>query len=683
MKCPKCVSADLETKLGPKGSAVDLCPSCEGVWLDNGEVYLYAKDPQGVFGMLKEAYAKGAPSPRVCPRDQSRLVQVRPGGSSLVIDACPVCGGDWFDKGEIQQLNALLSKKVDAKDARPAPMPEVPKLEKRLPPSEGMTGPLLPPLPNLAIRSGGVLFGLYGILVAFFAGLSLFLKMDIGWAFLAAGLGLVLNFLLGPTLMDWSLGWMHRFRWVSPQELPGDLKPFLERLCLDERIPIPRCGIIEDGSPNAFTYGHYPGNARLVLTRGLIDLLDEEELKAVVAHEVGHITHWDMAVMTLAALVPAILYVLYKACMKASRGRSSGRKGGNPLPLIGLAALLLYFITEYVVLFLSRTREYYADRFAGAALRAPGRLASALVKIAYGLAGRREEKREEEQTLGLSAVRSFGVFDPVGARGLVASSLVGTQGQLSKQNITAAMQWDLWNPWAGFFELSSTHPLPAKRIEALGRQAESMGKEPFVRFDLKQPESYWDEFLVDILVLYLPWTLALAGALAWALVPGALPLKAWYWNVLAFWGVGYLFRAHLSYPRSDVLPASAASLLKQVKVSGVRGIRVKLSGKIIGRGIPGYLLSEDLVLQDKTGFLTLDYRQPMAFLQWIFALSAAGRLVGQEVEAEGWYRRAPVPYLELRSLRGGGQQFNCYTLPAKFAFGGLLVAAAVFLGLGW
>ena len=222
MKCPKCVSAELETKMGPQGSAVDLCPSCQGVWLDNGEVYLYAKDPQGVFQALKEAYAQGAPSPRTCPRDGSRLQQVRPGGSSLVIDACPSCGGDWFDKGEIQQLNVLLSKKVDAKCSRPAPsLPDVPKLEKRPAPSEGMRGPLLPALPNLAFRSGGVLISLYAILVAFFAALSLFFKVDIGYAFLAAGLGIVLNFLLGPTLMDWSLGWMHRFRWITHQELPG------------------------------------------------------------------------------------------------------------------------------------------------------------------------------------------------------------------------------------------------------------------------------------------------------------------------------------------------------------------------------------------------------------------------------------------------------------------------------
>ncbi|NIO19186.1 MAG: M48 family metalloprotease, partial [Candidatus Aenigmarchaeota archaeon] len=74
----------------------------------------------------------------------------------------------------------------------------------------------------------------------------------------------------------------------------------------------PRMGVIYDGAPNAFTYGHTPNNARVVLTRGLMDLLNEDEVKGVVAHEIGHAKHWDMLIMTAAQLVPLILYYIYR-----------------------------------------------------------------------------------------------------------------------------------------------------------------------------------------------------------------------------------------------------------------------------------------------------------------------------------------------------------------------------------
>ena len=76
----------------------------------------------------------------------------------------------------------------------------------------------------------------------------------------------------------------------------------------------PRIGYIDDGAPNAFTYGHTKNDARIVLTRGIFELLTEEEVKAVVAHELGHAVHYDMLFMTVAQLVPLFLYGVYEIC---------------------------------------------------------------------------------------------------------------------------------------------------------------------------------------------------------------------------------------------------------------------------------------------------------------------------------------------------------------------------------
>src|SRR5581483_9743454 len=82
------------------------------------------------------------------------------------------------------------------------------------------------------------------------------------------------------------------------------------------------------------------------------------------------------------------------------------------------------------------------------------------------------------------------------------------------EQIKGAMQWDLWNPWATYYEINSTHPLTAKRLLALSDQAAALGQTPAVVFDRAKPESYWDEFLVDVAVLWAPGLALVGGAVA-------------------------------------------------------------------------------------------------------------------------------------------------------------------------
>jgi Zn-dependent protease with chaperone function len=670
MRCPNCAGRRLEERLGPQGVIVDQCPACGGVWLDKGEIYYFVRDPHKLRDEIAQAYKDTAPGRRSCPRCQLDMTQARFPAPGPVVDVCAKCGGNWFDGGEIPEVQSLLDRKLLSEAAPQPPAAARP----------AVVG--LAALPSLSLRSGAVLLSLYGVLAAFSAAVVFYLKLPLDFVFIGSALALLASFILGPWFTDLSLGWFHSFRWVEPADLPEGLRRFIDRTCKEKGIPFPRCGIIDDGNPNAFTYGHYPGNARVVFTRGLIEALEPEELAAVAAHELGHIVHWDMLVMTAAALVPMILYGIYRACLRRRRSSSGSSKGRGGIVFIGLAAYVLYHITEYVALFLSRVREFYADRFAGEVTRQPGRLASALVKIAYGLAGSRREAKEEEAATRQS-LRPLGIFDPVGALGLVASSLTGGSAP-SKENILGAMQWDLWNPWAGYYELGSTHPLPARRLEALGRQAAAYGQEPFVLFDQRQPESYWDEFFVDLFYLWLPWLLAAAAAVSnyFSGVQGCLGWLGTVAGGAAGWAVGNLLRLWFKYGGGFCPDMTVSALLKKVKVSAVRGVPAGLRGKVIGRGAPGFILSEDLVLQDETGFILLDYRQPLALFQWIFAIRRVPELIGQEISVKGWYRRAPVPYLELRSLSGGGRESTCYSLEAQYVSTVLVLAASVLFLLG-
>lgn len=106
-------------------------------------------------------------------------------------------------------------------------------------------------------------------------------------------------------------------------ELPARNRQFVEKLCLERGLKIPRIGIIHSGTPNAFSFGRVPRDARVVVTSGLLSILTPEEANAVLAHEIGHIEHWDFAVMTIAALAPMMLYQFYVVTEKISNFRAS------------------------------------------------------------------------------------------------------------------------------------------------------------------------------------------------------------------------------------------------------------------------------------------------------------------------------------------------------------------------
>ena len=679
LNCPRCDGAALRPAMTKQGVEVDTCPSCGGVWLDKGEVFHFTRKPKALAAMLHGAARKGRVGRVPSPKTGRPMLKLLLFGGRLAVDACRDTGGLWLDKGELEDIAARddielsLGLGHEAGTGRDeGDTPAVGRL--------AAIAAAAPPLPNLAVRSGGVLLLLYGLLGALlialveFAGLSPEAAVWIGVGVVA------FQFLLGPFLMDLSLRWFYQCEFVDPGSLPGHLQEFVQGLAERRGIRFPRFGIINDGAPNAFTYGHTPNNARVVLTRGLFELLDEAEVEAVVAHEIGHAVHWDMLVMTMAYLVPLVSYYVYRTLVRV-RVRGRDKSAGARLA-IALTSYLVYVISQYLVLWLSRTREYWADRFSGEATGEPNALARALVKIGYGLAGRKREegaKHHDESAArqpSLEAVGALGIFDSGSARSLaIASARGGVAPALDLDQLKGAMRWDLWNPWAKFYELNSTHPLIAHRLDHLGRQAAGMGQEPYVVFDLQRPECYWDEFLVDLFVMFLPALLA-GGVLAAAAATGEAKLLPFALSAL---GVGMLLKTLFAYRGGSYPETSIAGLLKNVKVSAVRGIPCAVRGTVIGRGVPGLIWSEDFVIQDDTGILFLDYRQPFRIFELLFGLLRRRDLSGRDVAAVGWYRRAPVPYIELKAIGTHDSTHRCYVYYYKFFVAALLIAAGIWL----
>ena len=176
------------------------------------------------------------------------------------------------------------------------------------------------PLPNLALRSLLTLGVLYGFLT-----LLLIIAVELGFisslgALIFGLISAALQYLIAPWILDLTLRFLYRCRWVANEELPEHLRLFVERVCANDGVRFPYFCVIDDGAPQAFTYGHSPRNARIVISRGTMTLLAPDELEAVVAHELGHVCHWDMVVMTIAQVVPLVSFSIYRAAMRMSDG---------------------------------------------------------------------------------------------------------------------------------------------------------------------------------------------------------------------------------------------------------------------------------------------------------------------------------------------------------------------------
>ena len=314
---------------------------------------------------------------------------------------------------------------------------------------------------KLLLMMNVTLLLLFGFLFALLAAFGYYFEIS-GYVIVAAAVFLVfLQWLISPKIIWWTTN----MRLLQRSEYPW-LWEAVGKICRKNKAPMPKLALARIGAPNAFVFGRTPGSATLVVTQGLLKNLTKDEVRAVVAHEVGHIKHNDMVVMTVVSVIPIIAYFIARYVIYAPS--KDEKKSGMAL-VVGLVAFLVYFITNLLVLALSRLREYYADRFSGANTK-PSLLASALAKITYGLSIS-SEKMEN------SAVRSFFIADPLSAAKEISQfSSEYSDFDLTDSELKKAMEWEKKNPLRRFAEFWQTHPLTYKRIAALKQLERDMAK---------------------------------------------------------------------------------------------------------------------------------------------------------------------------------------------------------------
>jgi len=303
---------------------------------------------------------------------------------------------------------------------------------------------------------------LFGILYGVISGIGTWMGAGSAVSYIIlAVIFLGIQYLVSPAIVGWTM----RIKWVSEQEAP-ELHRMVAELAERANLPKPKVGISQLSIPNAFAFGRTQKDGRVCVTQGILRLLNKEELRAVLGHELAHIKHRDMAVITLISVIPLIMYWIAFSMMWG--GALGGRRqGGGYAALIGLGAFILYFITNLLVLYGSRIREYYADLGSVRMGNMPHHLATALYKLVYGNA----RMRTSPEMRRVEGVKAFFVNDPSRAwyevRELSQVDL-DMSGTIDYDELLALRQKKVRLDTAQkLMELFTTHPNMLKRIKHL------------------------------------------------------------------------------------------------------------------------------------------------------------------------------------------------------------------------
>ncbi len=302
-------------------------------------------------------------------------------------------------------------------------------------------------------------------------------------AFVLALFFMLIQFLISPYIVRATT----HLRYLQPGENPW-LEGAVARLAKAAGVKQPRIAIAPDQTPNAFVFGNSTNNMTLAVNEGLLGQLNENEVEGVIGHELGHVRHKDSIVMTFLSAIPLIAYVIVQIAFRGGiyMGGSGGggrndRRGNGALLIIaaGVIALIVYFVSQLLVLRLSRLREQFADAFSAYLTGAPRNLESALTKIAYGLSLSPQEAH---------GARALYISDPALAKQEVQEIVqqksrydLDHNGVLDEHELELAMEQEAQSKWSSVNEMFATHPPTYKRLlllKQIDQEISSRGAQP-------------------------------------------------------------------------------------------------------------------------------------------------------------------------------------------------------------
>ncbi|MCX8153244.1 MAG: zinc metalloprotease HtpX [Candidatus Bathyarchaeota archaeon] len=267
----------------------------------------------------------------------------------------------------------------------------------------------------------------------------------------------IIQWLISPYLISA----IYRVREIPENENPN-LHRIVENLSQKSKISKPKLMLAQISVPNAFAYGSPLTGNHVAVTTGLLQSLNESEVEAVIGHELGHLKHKDVQIMMAVSFLPALFYYIGYSLMLSSVYRGRREEGGSGA-LIGIAFVAFSWVLNLFILYLSRLREYYADRHSVSVVEnGAQKLSTGLAKIVH--ATRRVGRNQREKQAN-SAFKALFIADPDKANAdAVVLSAMEVQGdqQLVQQILSKKLTFA-----DKLIEAFSTHPNIIKRLRAL------------------------------------------------------------------------------------------------------------------------------------------------------------------------------------------------------------------------
>jgi len=301
------------------------------------------------------------------------------------------------------------------------------------------------------------------IFAAFLAIIMYILQLPFIWAFVFAGIFILIQYLIGPAIVRAST----RLRYLKAGENPW-LESMVRDLAEKSGIPMPKLAIVPNPTPNAFVFGRTSRDATLAVHEGLLQNLNQEEVRGVIGHELGHIRHKDFLVMTALSAVPLLAYLISRGTFEAAwiSGRTARKKegGGLAAALVAVAVVsyVVYIISLLLVMRLSRLREHYADAYSAYVTDSPRQLQSALTKITFGLSLAPNPP---------TGARTLYIGDPALSK-LECQNIISRKqeydldrdGVLDEKELELAMEKEAKSRWLTINRWFQTHPATFQRI---------------------------------------------------------------------------------------------------------------------------------------------------------------------------------------------------------------------------
>jgi heat shock protein HtpX len=318
-------------------------------------------------------------------------------------------------------------------------------------------------LAQLRLAMGTSIFIVAFIFAALLSAVMFILNFSLIYAVIGTVLFILLQYLIGPAVVAAST----HLQYLKPGENPW-LENTVKELAEKSNIPTPKLAVVPDKTPNAFVFGRTASGATLAVHEGLLEKLNENEVKGVVGHELGHIKHKDYVVMTVLSALPLLAYLVARGTWEAAwiaRGSSRQRDEGSiraGLVAIGAISYVVYIVSLLCVMRLSRLREHYADAYSAYVTGSPRSLESALTKITYGLS---------LSSKPTSGARAFYIGDPALAKQEIQSIVdkkeeydLDKDGVLDERELELAMEKEAKSTWSKINTWFATHPPTFRRI---------------------------------------------------------------------------------------------------------------------------------------------------------------------------------------------------------------------------